>query len=103
MSALPADDSSADWAPKCRSAHRRIGRRRLAQIAPLATSQERVVSRAQLRSLGWSDGQIDHEITYGRWHAPAWGVVAMQNAPLTHDQRLWLGVLHAGEAPSSHT
>ncbi len=70
---------------------------RLAQIAPLATSQERVVSRAQLRSLGWSDGQIDHEIAYGRWHAPAWGVVAMQNAPLTHDQRLWLGVLHAGE------
>jgi hypothetical protein len=70
---------------------------RLAQLAPLAKSQERVASRAQLRSLGWSDGQVDHEITYGRWHAPAWGVVAMQNAPLTHDQRLWLGVLHAGK------
>jgi hypothetical protein len=55
-----------------------------------------VVSRVQLRSHGWSDGQIDHEITYGRWHAPARGVVALQNAPLTYDQRLWAGVLHAG-------
>ena len=42
-------------------------------------------------ALGWTDGQIDHEIKYGRWHAPAWGVVALQNAPLTYDQRLWLG------------
>ena len=61
------------------------------------SSQERVVLRAQLRSLGWSDNQIDHEITYGRWHAPACGVVALQNAPLSYDQRLWLGVLHAGD------
>ena len=55
------------------------------------------MSRSQLRGLGWSDSQIDHEIKYGRWHAPAWGVVALQNAPLTYDQRLWLGVLHAGD------
>ena len=70
---------------------------RLAGIAALAQAQERVVSRRQLRALGWSDNQIDHEIRYGRWHAPAWGVVALQNAPLTYDQRLWLGVLHAGD------
>jgi hypothetical protein len=69
---------------------------RLADIAALALAQERVVSRRQLRASGWSNSQIDHEIKYGRWHAPAWGVVALQNAPLTYDQRLWLGVLHAG-------
>jgi hypothetical protein len=57
------------------------------------------VSRRQLRALGWTDGQVDHEIRYGRWHAPASGVVALQNAELTYGQRLWLGVLHAG--PSS--
>jgi hypothetical protein len=56
-----------------------------------------VVSRAQLRSFDWTDSQIDHEIKYRRWHTPAWGVVALQNAPLTYDQRLWLGVLHAGD------
>ena len=46
---------------------------------------------------GGASSQIDHEINYGRWHAPARGVVALQNAPLTYDQRLWLGVLHAGD------
>lgn len=97
MSALPADDSSAEPSLEAQVSPQTNRAGRLAQVAPLAKSQERVVSRAQLRSLGWSDGQIDHEITYGRWHAPAWGVVAMQNAPLTHDQRLWLGVLHAGK------
>ena len=55
------------------------------------------MSRGQLRSLGWSDSQIDHEIKYGRWHTPSWGVVALQNATLSYDQRLWLGVLHAGD------
>lgn len=54
------------------------------------------MSRRQLRTLGWTDGQIDHEIRYGRWHAPVSGVVALQNADLSYDQRLWLGVLHAG-------
>ena len=65
-------------------------------ISELARHQERVVKRRQLRALGWTDGQIDHEIRYGRWHAPAPGVVALQNADLDHGQRLWLGVLHAG-------
>lgn len=54
------------------------------------------MSRRQLRALGWTAGQVDHEIRYGRWHAPVSGVVALQNADLTYDQRLWLGVLHAG-------
>lgn len=70
---------------------------RLALLASLAEEQSQVVSRAQLHVVGWTDNQIDHEIRYGRWHAPAWGVVALQNAPLTYDQRLWLGVLHAGD------
>jgi hypothetical protein len=70
---------------------------RLVGIASLAVAQDRVLSRKQLRAVGWTDSQIDHEVRYGRWQAPAWGVVALQNAPLTYDQRLWLGVLHAGQ------
>jgi hypothetical protein len=70
--------------------------RRLEAIRELEDQQAGVVSRRQLRALGWTDGQIDHEIRYGRWHAPASGVVALQNGALTYDQRLWLGVLHAG-------
>jgi hypothetical protein len=97
VTARPADDSSVDpsaEAPGRSQTNREV---RLARLAPLAKAQERVASRVQLRGLGWSDGQIEHEIRYGRWHAPTWGVVAMQNAPLSYDQRLWLGVLHAGD------
>ena len=97
MTAQPADDSSVDPSAEDHDGSQTNRKVRLAGIAALAQAQERVVSRRQLRALGWSDGQIDHEIRYGRWHAPAWGVVALQNAPLTYDQRLWLGVLHAGD------
>jgi hypothetical protein len=65
-------------------------------LQPLARQQLRVVNRAQLRHLGWTRHQVQHEIDFGRWHAVAPNVIALQNAPLTHDQRLWLGVLHAG-------
>lgn len=97
MSALPADDSSARPSGESPAASQTNRAERLARLAPLSQAQDRVVSRSQLTSLGWSRGQVDHEIRTGRWHAPALGVVALQNAPLTHDQRLWLGVLHGGD------
>jgi hypothetical protein len=94
--APPLSDSSASSGerPPVRSQTNRAGR--LADIAELSDRQLRVVTRRQLRQLGWTDTQIDHEIRYGRWHRPASGVVALQNAPLSHDQRLWLGTLHGG-------
>lgn len=59
------------------------------------------MTRAQLKRLGWTRNQIDHEIHAGRWHVPGdpdnISVVALQNAELAYDQRLWLGVLHAGK------
>jgi uncharacterized protein (DUF2384 family) len=69
---------------------------RLVALAPIAERQLRVVSRAQLTELGWTAHQIAHEIGFGRWQLVAPNVVALQNAPLVGDQRLWLGVLHAG-------
>ena len=97
MTALPADDSSECPSDGTQADAQTNRAGRLAGIAALALAQERVVSRAQLRSVGWSQNQIDHEIAFGRWHAPVRGVVALQNAPLTYNQRLWLGVLHAGD------
>ena len=97
MTALPADDSSAAESVDSHVSAQTNRAGRLGRVAALTEAQERVVSRAQLRSCGWTDSQVDHEINVGRWQAPAWGVVAMQNAPLTYDQRLWLGVLHAGD------
>jgi hypothetical protein len=100
VTAQPSDDSSAEPSQQTRTVPQTnpLGRaQRLAGIAALASHQDRVVSRRQLRAAGWTKSQIEHEITIGRWHGPAPGVIAMQNAPLTHDQLLWLGVLHGGD------
>lgn len=69
---------------------------RLAALQPVADQQSRVVSVRQLREAGWSRHHVAHEIEYGRWTAVAPEVVALQNAPLSGEQMLWLGVLHAG-------
>lgn len=77
---------------------------RYEQLAELQRSQLGVLSRRQLRTLGWTRRQIDHEIAMGRWAVSAPEVICLQNAPLTYDQRLWLGVLHAGvDATISHS
>lgn len=70
---------------------------RLAQLADLSDAQLRVVRRTQLYQLGWTCHQVEHEIRQGRWQRVAAEVFALQNAPLTYRQRLWLGVLHAGQ------
>jgi hypothetical protein len=69
---------------------------RLAALRPIWEHQAGVVSRRQLRAVGWSRHNVAHEITFGRWTVVAPEVVALQNAPLTPEQMLWLGVLHAG-------
>jgi hypothetical protein len=56
----------------------------------------RVISRRQLQMAGWSRHHVAHEVAFGRWSVVAPEVVALQNAPLTREQMMWLGVLHAG-------
>jgi hypothetical protein len=55
-----------------------------------------VLSRGQLRSLGWRDHQVDHEVRFGRWQRPTPGLVVLNTGLLSDEQRLWIGVLHAG-------
>ena len=75
----------------------RLDRRtRLARLGPVAEAQAEVLSRAQLRALGWRDHQIDHEVRFGRWERPAPGLVVLNTGMLSEEQRLWVGVLHAG-------
>lgn len=69
---------------------------RYPELADVGLRQRWVLSRQQLREAGWSAARIQHEIVVGRWTLVAPNVVALQNAPLVHDQLLWLGVLHAG-------
>ncbi|MGH3587120.1 MAG: hypothetical protein ACRDQ0_12435, partial [Pseudonocardia sp.] len=66
------------------------------RLADLTAQQAGLLSHAQLRRLGWSHDQIDHEIRTGRWARWAPTVVATTTGHLSHSQRLWLGVLHGG-------
>jgi hypothetical protein len=98
MERTPSRDSSTEIAGNhtSRTQTKPRGRaERLVSLSQLATDQHRVVSRDQLHSLGWSHQHVEHEINIGRWTRVAPTVVALQNAPLVHEQRLWLGVLHA--------
>lgn len=71
-------------------------RARVAALEPLADRQRFVLARRQLTALGWSDGQIAHEIEIGRWQVPARGVVVLHTGTPEPVQRLWIGVLYAG-------
>lgn len=76
---------------------------RYPELGGVAADQLGIIRRGQLRQHGWTPGRIEHEIAVGRWSAVAPRVVAMQNGPLTDSQRLWVGVLHAGdEAALTH-
>jgi hypothetical protein len=96
VTAQPTNDSSDSPTLESPATPKTNRRGRLAAIAPVAAAQDGVVSRHQLRVAGWTGDQIEHEIDFGRWLRAAPGVIALQNAPLTYDQRLWLGTLHGG-------
>lgn len=69
---------------------------RVARLTGLSERQLGLASHAQLRQLGWTLAQIDHEIRTGRWARRAPTVVGLSTGELTSRQCLWLGVLHAG-------
>lgn len=92
-------DNRARSAVPANGSVRRLARThwdRLEGLGDLAHRQLNVVRRSQLRNAGVSRHQVNHEIAVGRWQQVAPEVIALQNAPLTYEQRLWLGVLHAG-------
>lgn len=99
MPSPPPSDSSAE-AGRRRAAYSPTNR--YPELAAVAQHQHWVLSRGQLTAAGWNRHRVAHEIAVGRWSAVAPSVVALQNAPLTRPQLMWLGVLHAG-SPSALT
>lgn len=65
----------------------------------LALAQAGLLSLQQLHGLEVSRGTIRHELPMRRWAQRTSSVYSTTTGPLTWEQRLWLGVLHAG--PSS--
>lgn len=62
----------------------------------LADVQAGMVSHRQLRELKVSRGEIRNHVRVGRWASRSGEVVSTTTGPLSPEQRLWLGVLHAG-------
>lgn len=93
MARVPSTDSSRT---ALREHHCEPQTNRFPQLSLVARQQLGVLSRVQLGRYGVSLHQIEHEIDVGRWSSVAPGVVALQNAALTREQRAWLGPLHTG-------
>lgn len=62
----------------------------------LARAQAGLLSHRQLRELGVSRGEIRNHLRVGRWAERSGEVVSTTTGPLSHEQALWLGVLHGG-------
>jgi hypothetical protein len=62
----------------------------------LAKAQAQMVSRRQLRGVGVTRSEIRHHVRIGRWAVRSGEVLSTTTGPLSNEQRLWLGVLHAG-------
>ena len=62
---------------------------------PLA--QAGLITRAQLRAAGVSRRRTAYWVEAERWRTACSGVISTTTGELTRSQRLWLGVLHAGE------
>jgi hypothetical protein len=62
----------------------------------LVEKQERILSRKQLRDLGYSFHDVERELRAGRWTAHGPTVVALHNGPLTPAQNRWRALLNAG-------
>jgi hypothetical protein len=66
------------------------------EIGELATSQDGIVCRAQLRASGVSDKWELAQLAARRWTAFPPNAIALQNGPLSRRQTWWVAVLNAG-------
>lgn len=62
----------------------------------LAEAQAGLLSRRQLLGLGVTESEVRHHVSMERWAHRSSGVISTTTGPLSQEQRLWLGVLHAG-------
>ncbi len=61
-----------------------------------AAEQAGLLTRAQLRTLGFERWNVNHRIATERWAELSPVVIGTTTGVLTREQTMWLGVLHAG-------
>jgi very-short-patch-repair endonuclease len=62
----------------------------------LAASQAGMLARRQLLTSGFDDQYVAHQIAAERWRMVSDVVVSTTTGPLSREQLMWAGVLHAG-------
>lgn len=62
-----------------------------------AAAQGGLLTRAQLRELGFNSHMVRHRVDTNRWVQHTTTVIGTTTGPLTREQLMWLGVLHAGD------
>ena len=67
-----------------------------ADWAALVEQQHGLFSRSQLRRYGVPRGFVRNQLRAARWAERSGNVLSATTGPLAWDQRVWLGVLHAG-------
>jgi very-short-patch-repair endonuclease len=63
----------------------------------LLSTQCRIADRGQALGAGFSDRQIEHRVSTGKWQRVYQGVYATFSGPLPREARLWAALLLAGE------
>ena len=64
---------------------------------PVAADQAGVITRDQLRLRGLGRDYVRTQLAAGRWQAASPTVLVTTTGPLSHEQQLWVGVLHADQ------
>jgi hypothetical protein len=64
---------------------------------PIATTQEGLITRRQLRRLGLTSDYVDTQLDAQRWQQVSSVVLGTTTGTLTRQQLMWAGVLHAGQ------
>lgn len=67
-----------------------------AEWREVAARQAGVLAQSTLPSLGVSRSLLRNQLRAGRWQRRTHSVVTTTTGPLSWEQRLWVGVLHAG-------
>jgi very-short-patch-repair endonuclease len=63
----------------------------------VAAAQAGLLTRTQLRAVGVDRWAVAHRVGTERWQRLSSVVIATTTGACTREQRMWLGVLHAGE------
>lgn len=63
---------------------------------PVASAQDGLLTRRQLRQLGLTHDYVDTQLDAGRWREVSSVVLATTTGTLSRQQLMWAGVLHAG-------